>query len=76
MYRAPAVVEMRHKVTGVVMDLFPLFLENPALLPASWQPEVEAATGKTGVARVVADYVSGMTDRFALQEHERLTGGR
>ncbi|MEO0936808.1 MAG: deoxyguanosinetriphosphate triphosphohydrolase [Pseudomonadota bacterium] len=76
MYRAPAVMEMRERVTAAVQDLFPRFLAQPHLLPASWQGDVSAAgSNRTALARVVCDYISGMTDRFALQEHERLCGG-
>jgi len=74
MYRAPSVVEMRARVTGVVRDLFPLYLEAPALLPSEWQADVDAANGETALARLVADYIAGMTDRFALDEHKRLIG--
>jgi dGTPase len=72
MYRAPSVVEERQRVTAVVEELFPLFLNDPGLLPAEWQADVAAAADRTALARVVLDYVAGMTDRFALQEHERL----
>ncbi|MGB0900994.1 deoxyguanosinetriphosphate triphosphohydrolase [Halocynthiibacter sp.] len=71
MYRAPSVVEMRKKVTQVVKDLFPYFLENPQELPDNWQRDISDPADKMMLARLVADYVSGMTDRFALQEHER-----
>ncbi|MCI2398754.1 deoxyguanosinetriphosphate triphosphohydrolase [Aliiroseovarius subalbicans] len=73
MYRAPSVVVMRAEVTQVVEELFPLFLADPALLPEEWQADVAQAGDKTALARVVADYIAGMTDRFALQEHKRLT---
>lgn len=76
MYRAPSVVVERQRVTAVVNDLFPLFLDNPALLPAEWQADVAAAADRTALARTVLDYVAGMTDRFAIQEHERLCGGQ
>jgi dGTPase len=72
MYRAPSVMEVRAEVTRVVDDLFPLFLRKPELLPPEWQDDVAAATDETQLARVVADYVAGMTDRFAIQEHQRL----
>ncbi len=76
MYRAPSVIVERQRVTAVVNDLFPLYLETPALLPDEWHPDVIAADGdQTALARVVLDYVAGMTDRFALQEHARLCGG-
>jgi dGTPase len=73
MYRAPRVMEMRAEVTAVVQDLFATFLGDPALLPAEWQPEAGASQGET--ARAVADYIAGMTDRFALQTHRRLCPG-
>ncbi len=75
MYRAPTVVVERKRVTAVVNNLFPLFLKEPGLLPDEWQADVAAAADETALARVVLDYVAGMTDRFALQEHERLVGG-
>jgi dGTPase len=74
MYRAPAVVTMRKYVTGVVHDLFPLFMREPQLLPKQWRKDVEEATDHQALARIVADYIAGMTDRFALQEHHRLLG--
>ena len=74
MYRAPSVMAVRAEVTRMVDDLFPLFLRQPDLLPPEWQSDVAAATDETHLARVVADYVAGMTDRFAIQEHARLFG--
>ena len=76
MYRAPQVMKIRAEVTGVVEDLFVLFLEQPELMPQDWANYVaQAGADRTLLARSVADYISGMTDRFALQEHERLVGG-
>lgn len=74
MYRAPSVVEERRRVTAMVNALFPLFLDEPALLPEDWQDEVARAADRTALARVVLDYVAGMTDRFAIQEYHRLLG--
>ena len=74
MYRAPSVMAVRAEVTRMVDDLFPLFLKQPDLLPPEWQGDVQAAQDETQLARVVADYVAGMTDRFAIQEHARLFG--
>jgi len=74
MYRAPSVMAVRAEVTRMIDDLFPLFLRQPDLLPPEWQADVAAATDETLLARVVADYVAGMTDRFAIQEHQRLFG--
>lgn len=74
MYRAPSVVEMRAQVTQVVDDLFPYFMAHPDQLPKQWRKDVEEVDGEVGLARIVSDYIAGMTDRFALQEHERLIG--
>ncbi|MBE2278742.1 MAG: deoxyguanosinetriphosphate triphosphohydrolase [Rhodobacteraceae bacterium] len=74
MYRAPSVMEVRARVTRIVDDLFPLFLSEPGLLPEEWRADVAAAADRTALARIVADYVAGMTDRFAIQEHVRLFG--
>ena len=74
MYRAPSVMTERARVAEVVNALFPLFMAEPGLLPAEWQADVAQASGEAALARIVADYVAGMTDRFALQEHARLCG--
>jgi dGTPase len=74
MYRAPSVMEVRADVTRKLDDLFPLFMAKPDLLPAEWQAEVQATQDEVQLARMVADYVAGMTDRFAIQEHQRLCG--
>ena len=67
MYRAPSVMAQRAHAAAVVTGLFPLYLGRPGLLPGDWQEDVAAARGGTALARIVADYVAGMTDRFALQ---------
>jgi dGTPase len=74
MYRAPSVVKMRKEVTIVVEELFPLFLRQPDLLPARWHDDLPRCGDETAVARMVSDYISGMTDRYALQQHARLLG--
>ncbi|WP_425052700.1 deoxyguanosinetriphosphate triphosphohydrolase [Psychromarinibacter sp. S121] len=72
MYRAPDVVKMRRKVTKAVEGLFPFFMAHPAELPKQWRKEVDEVQSETELARIVSDYISGMTDRFALQEWKRL----
>jgi dGTPase len=74
MYRAPAVVAMRKRVTHVVEELFPFYMAHPEHLPARWRADVAAAADETALARLVCDYIAGMTDRFALQSHARLLG--
>ncbi|WP_425043881.1 deoxyguanosinetriphosphate triphosphohydrolase [Primorskyibacter sp. S87] len=74
MYRAPSVMRVREEVAQVVTELFPIYLEDPVQMPAGWQPDIGLITDETTLARLVSDYIAGMTDRFALQEHARLTG--
>jgi dGTPase len=70
MYRHYRVNRMSHKARRVVRELFQLFLAEPECLPSEWRA---AACGDASArARTVADYLAGMTDRFALDEHRRL----
>ena len=56
-------------------ELFQVFMEDTRRLPPQYQDKLRAAAvGDEGKARVVADYVAGMTDRYALREHARLVG--
>lgn len=75
MYRHYKVRRMRLKVSKIVEDLYNAFTEQYELLPDKWQTRVVDAGGpddKVAAARVIADYIAGMTDRYALKEHERL----
>ena len=75
MYRAPSVMVVRAEVTKVIEELFPHYLAHPDLLPPRWQIDVDrAGSDRTALARVVADYVSGMTDRYAIEIHAELLG--
>jgi dGTPase len=67
---------MRARVHGVVSDLFPFYLEAPQHLPEEWRSDVARAADETTLARLVADYIAGMTDRFAMQSHARLIHGQ
>src|SRR5262245_34876274 len=71
MYRHPRVVRVRTKAERVVKELFGRFLAEPTLMPAEW---CEGTKGwdEARRARHVADYIAGMTDRYALSEYERL----
>ncbi|GIX15180.1 MAG: deoxyguanosinetriphosphate triphosphohydrolase-like protein [Paracoccaceae bacterium] len=73
MYRHWQVRRMRRKAASVVRELFAVFMEDPALLPEEWARQAMATGGKAARARVVADYIAGMTDRYALQEHRKIT---
>jgi dGTPase len=75
MYRHYTVMRVRNKVERIVSDLFAAFMEKYTLLPDHWQRRVDEAGGlmnDTARARIVCDYIAGMTDRYAIREHERL----
>ena len=72
MYRAPSVVVVRKRVAKVVEALFAYYIENTLEMPARWHADIHAAQTEVERARIVSDYIAGMTDRFALQLHERL----
>lgn len=74
MYRAPSVVVVRKDVTRKVKKLFPLFMQRPDLLPKQWRKDVADVKNETELARIVCDYIAGMTDRFALQQYDELLG--
>ena len=71
MYRHYRVNRMSHKARRVVRELFRLFLAEPECLPTEWRA-VASCDDPAARARTVADYLAGMTDRFALDEHRRL----
>jgi dGTPase len=71
MYRHDRVNRVMADAELVVTRLFAEFFARPASMPAEWAQAAEGA-GEAGRARVVADYIAGMTDRFALSEHRRL----
>ncbi len=71
MYRHTRVNRMTSKAKRIVRDLFDLLLAEPHMLPEDWHVGIDGPkTLKT--ARRVADYIAGMTDKFALDEHARL----
>jgi dGTPase len=72
MYRHWRVNRMSAKAKRLTEDLFRLLHTDPTLLPDDWR----ARAGEGGTHRsatIVADYVAGMTDRYAMDEHRRLT---
>lgn len=75
MYRHNRVNRMTSEARRVVRELFEIFKEEPECLPTDWRGKLDNGNGET-LARVVADYIAGMTDRFAQDEHQRLYGPR
>ena len=71
MYRHPRVTETMDKAAGVVRELFARLFEAPDLMPQEWGEDV-LSMDEIRRARRIADYIAGMTDRYALAEHRRL----
>ena len=76
MYRAPRVVVQREHAATVVRDLFGVFMSNPSEMPGDWGVQISNLPDTQARARLVSDYIAGMTDRFAQQEHDRLFAAR
>lgn len=75
LYMHHQVYRVMTKARSVVRDLFGALFPDPRLMPPEFYAEsqkMERANAETGRARAVADYIAGMTDRYALDEHERL----
>jgi dGTPase len=74
-YRHQRVLRMTTKAKRVVKELYGAFMEDIKLLPAEYRDAAQRAQerdGATGRARIVADYIAGMTDRYAIVEYSRL----
>jgi dGTPase len=74
-YRHYRVLRMTNKADAVISSLFQTFFTRPELLPTEHQQiatQMEVQFGEAGRARAVADYIAGMTDRYAIIEHERI----
>jgi dGTPase len=67
LYRHPRVLRTSAKAGRIVSDLFGAFLADPQLLPPDFQ-----ARSREDTPRAIADYIAGMTDRYAIREHQRL----
>ncbi|MGO4388586.1 deoxyguanosinetriphosphate triphosphohydrolase [Microvirga sp. 2YAF29] len=71
MYRHPEVMRVRAQADNVLRDLFSRFKAEPELMPEEWQVDLPR-DDESRLARRVADYIAGMTDRYAILEHRRL----
>jgi dGTPase len=68
LYKHYQVLRMTHKARRIIADLFATFMDDPRLLPEQYQ----GLGAMQGDARAVADYIAGMTDRYAIREYRRL----
>ncbi len=73
MYRAPSVDRDRLEGARIVADLFRLFMAYPNNMPAEWRREaLSPGVDTDALARIAADYIAGMTDRYAKRQHRFL----
>jgi len=72
MYRHYRVVRMAAKAERVIQAIFAAYMEKPEMLPAPHCTSIKDSSGDDKKARIIADYIAGMTDRYALDEYERL----
>ena len=72
MYRHWKVNRLRFKASKVIKDLFHIFFEQPDILPDDWGNSAKLL-GETERARLICDYIAGMTDQYALMEYRKLT---
>jgi dGTPase len=71
MYRHPRVMDIMNRAQRVIADLFNAYMNDEKLLPKDWR-ELAGAGEKRHTARHVCDFIAGMTDRYALDQHKRL----
>jgi len=71
MYRHWRVNRTRSQARRILAEMFQLFMAEPDVLPSEWQARARERD-EAGRARVVCDYIAGMTDRFAIEEHRKL----
>jgi dGTPase len=72
MYRHERVMRVMRDAEQLVFDLFARYQSDPAALPAEWLPPESRSEDEAGRARRIGNFIAGMTDRFALTEHQRL----
>ncbi|MFZ2160379.1 MAG: deoxyguanosinetriphosphate triphosphohydrolase [Bradyrhizobium sp.] len=72
MYRHPRVMRVMGDAEQIVSDLFARYQSVPGDLPAEWLPDAAGHETETERARRIGNFIAGMTDRFALTEHQRL----
>jgi dGTPase len=73
LYRHPRIMKIMGEAEEVVANLFRRYLDRPSDLPPEWIGGLDSADA-TGRALRIADFIAGMTDRYAMVEHARLFG--
>jgi dGTPase len=70
LYHSDSLLPQKADAEKIIDDLFRYWMEHPATLPASYQQQMESENQ----ARVICDYIAGMTDNYILDLHKRLRG--
>ena len=68
MYRHYRVVRMQVKAERLIEELFNAYRKEPSILPDGFQVLID----QYGLERTICDYIAGMTDRYAIEEHQKL----
>ena len=68
LYKHHRVIRMQVKAEGIICDLFHAYQKDPLMLPSHIHQGIESR----GLKRAICDYIAGMTDRFAIDEHQKL----
>jgi dGTPase len=71
MYKHERVTEIMERAQRIIRNLFGAYMNNPKLMPKDWHEGI-GGEDNTLVARQVSDFIAGMTDRYALDQHRRL----
>ena len=72
MYKNSDINRMTSKAKRIVTDLFTIYSNEPDCLPEEWKKSFDKVDGSISKHRIIADYIAGMTDRFAVNEHRKL----
>jgi dGTPase len=71
MYRSPPILAIQSEAKEVLAALFAAYRADPSLLPPEWRPQTD---DPVATLRRIGDYIAGMTDRFAIRQHQALIG--
>ncbi len=72
MYKHYEINRMTSKAKRIVSDLFKIFTQEADCLPKEWKLNYDQAENSFSRNRIITDYIAGMTDRFAINEHKKL----
>lgn len=72
MYKHYKVCRMTIKAKRIIRELFDIYFNEPSCLPTEWRIRALSQSSENGRAEIVADFIAGMTDRFAIDEHKKL----